>query len=163
MSLIFHIVLGALLIVAFYEDWKFRAITWLVFPAVGIVTLLIFILPGGDWKVPGSNLIFVLIIMTALTIWVSVRERKPTNIFKKHFGIGDLLFFIAILPLFGCQNFVLFFISGMMLSCLVHIGVTKKTQHLTIPLAGYLAVYVLLLKSASLVLNVDLFHITFLV
>ena len=163
MSLIFHIALGALLMVTFYQDWKYRAIVWFIFPGMAIAALLIFLLPGGDWRIPGSNLIFVLLVVALLFLWVSARERKLTNIFERHFGLGDLLFFIAIVPLFGHQNFVLFFISGMMFSGLIHLVVSYKMNRTSIPLAGYLALYVLLLKGVSLVFNTDLFHMYFFV
>lgn len=158
MNLIFHILLSALLLLAFYQDWKFRAITWLVFPLIISVTLLIFWQLGFNWKILGSNLIFVTIVMLVLFFYVSLRERKFTNIFENHFGFGDVLFFIAISPLFGITNFILFFISGMILSGIVHLIFSKNSTKQTIPLAGYLALYVLILKGTSAITNVDFFY-----
>jgi hypothetical protein len=96
MSPFFHIPLVALLLVTFYQDWKFRAVTWFVFPLVAIVSLLIFLRAGCDWKNVGSNLIFVLTVTGTLFLYVSLHQKTLTNIFHSHFGIGDFLFFIAI-------------------------------------------------------------------
>jgi hypothetical protein len=160
MSLAFHILLSFLLLVAFYEDWRYRAITWLVFPLLAIVTLLIFMDLSGNWKVLGSNLIFIGAVMISLIAYVSVKSRAITNIFVHHFGIGDLLFLVAVAPLFAADNFVLFFISGMMFSGLVHFFTGNRITAKTIPLAGYLAIYVLLLKACSAMTQADLFHHT---
>jgi len=129
------------------------------------MTLLIFWQLGWEWKVLGLNLIFVIVVMSVLFLYVSIREKKLTNIFENHFGIGDVLFFIAVSPLFSTTNFVLFFISGMILSGIFHLAISqmghyvaKSTTEKTIPLAGYLAVYVLLLKCTSVLSNVDLFN-----
>jgi len=157
MNLIFHILLSVLLGLAFYQDWKFRAISWLVFPLITIVALLIFLQPGGAWSNLGSNLTFVIVVISSLFIYVSMREKKLTNIFENHFGIGDALFFIAISPLFGSSNFILFFISGMILSGTFHLIILKRVNQKTIPLAGYLAVYVMLLQCSVGLSGIDVF------
>src|SRR5688500_11436731 len=110
MSMVFYTLLVVLLIVAFYQDCKYRAITWFVFPLLAVVALLIFVQLNGAWKALGLNLIFVLVVMSCPFGYISLREKKLTNIFAQHFGLGDLLFFIAVCPLFAPSNFILFFI-----------------------------------------------------
>lgn len=158
MSLVFQITLLFLLGLTFFQDWKFRAVHWFVFPLIALDALLIFFFQQEDWKVTGLNLTFVFIVIGVLFLYVSVREQKWTNIFKAHFGIGDVLFLIAIIPLFGNVNYILFFISGMVVSMLFHFGISLIKKSETIPLAGYLAVYLIGLKLISFFTNQDLFY-----
>lgn len=158
MSLVLQIILFLLLALAFVQDWKFRAIHWFVFPLIAIDSVLIFFLAQEDWKILGLNLIFVLIVMTVLFFYVSLREQEWTNIFERHFGIGDVLFFISVVPLFGSVNYVLFFISGMIFSGILHGFISLKRENTTIPLAGYLSIYLLLLRGVSYFLETDLFY-----
>lgn len=158
MSLVFQIILFLLLVVAFMQDWKFRAIHWFVFPLLAIDSVLIFFFAQQDWKILWLNLTFVLIIMSVLFFYVSLREQKWTNIFERHFGIGDVLFFIAVIPLFGSVNYVLFFITGMIFSGLLHGVVSLRKQASTVPLAGYLSLYLVALKGVSYFVESDLFY-----
>ena len=48
MSLALHSVLVLLLVAASYQDWKYRAIYWFVFPLIAVDALLIFFLQGND-------------------------------------------------------------------------------------------------------------------
>lgn len=158
MSLVFQIILILLLIIAFVQDWKYRAIHWFVFPLIAIDAVLIFFSTQQEWKILGLNLIFVLVVMTILFCYVSLREQKWTNIFENHFGIGDVLFFIAVIPLFGSVNYVLFFITGMIFSGIVHGFISLKKERSTIPLAGYLSVYLVALMGVSYFVEIDLFY-----
>jgi hypothetical protein len=160
MSLVVQILLLLLLGLTFFQDWKFRAVHWILFPLIALDACLIFFMQQGDWKVTGLNLTFVFIVISVLFIYVSVREQKWTNIFKAHFGIGDVLFLIAIIPLFGNTNYILFFISGMVISMLLHFGISLIKKSETIPLAGYLAVYLIGLKLISFLTDQDLFYTT---
>jgi hypothetical protein len=87
------------------------------------------------------SLFFLLVNILVLFVYVSLKLKKQTNIFKHYFGWGDLLFLIAIIPLFSTQNYILFFISGMLLSMLFHLTLNRFQKHLNIPLAGYLSLY----------------------
>ena len=72
--------------------------------------------------------------------------------------MGDVLFFLAITPLFGSTNYVLFFITGMFLSALFHGLISLKKKAGTIPLAGYLAMYLVALKGVGYWMHEDLFY-----
>ena len=161
MSPAVHITLVLFLALTFYQDWKYRAVHWFIFPILAVDALLIFFLREWDLQILGLNLTFVITVVTLLFIYISVRERKWTNIFERHLGIGDVLFFLAVTPLFSSQNYILFFITGMMVSGLAHgiLSLLKKRE--SIPLAGYLSVYVIALEAVRVIFDKDLFHYAF--
>ncbi len=158
MSLTLHILLILLLALACYQDWKYRAIYWFVFPLIAIVALLIFFMQQPDWNVLGLNLIFVSTVISLLFVYVSVKAKRWTNIFENHFGLGDVLFFLAITPLFSASNYVLFFITGMIFSAALHGLVSLRKAGKTIPLAGYLSVYLIALKGFCWFTGSDIFY-----
>lgn len=155
---IIHIILAILLGIAFYQDWKFRAISWILFPVIGGIALWSFYSVSLPWKIVLTNLVFVFVVIAFLMLYVSVKRGKPTNIFKVDFGLGDLLFLIAITPLFIGLNYILFFISGMFLSGIIHWILSFSKENSRIPLAGYLAVYLILIEGVDLLVDKDLFY-----
>lgn len=157
MGPVYHILMIPLLFLIYIQDWKHRAVHWILFPLLAADAFLIFLSRDGDMLTAGLNLTFVAIITGVLFCYVALREQRWTNIFKAHFGLGDLLFFIAISPLFGRENFMLFFISGMFFSLILHLIISAIKQIGHVPLAGYLAMYILMIDVTGWCLNKNLF------
>jgi hypothetical protein len=90
------------------------------------------------------NIGFIAINMIGLVGYYSLKSKSLVNPIDKFIGLGDLMFFMAITPLFNLKPFILFFISGLLFSLIIHAIVTifKKTK--TIPLAGYLSLFLML-------------------
>jgi len=153
-----HIVLLIILGFAFYQDWKFRAISWLVFPLLGLVAFSIFYLADVRLLTLVFNLFFLTCVLACLVIYVSIQRGKLTNIFKADLGLGDVLFLLAISPLFMDRNYILFFITGMLFSGIIHIIVFMRNKSEKIPLAGYLALYLIGLKTVDLFTASNLFY-----
>lgn len=153
-----HIALLFLLILSFYQDWKFRAISWMVFPALLACAATLFWLDDRRGETWLFNIVFLAVVFGSLFIYISFKRQRWVNLFKSDLGLGDVLFLIAISPLFSDRNFILFFISGMMLSGLIHWFVRFRDKDPKIPLAGYLALYVVGLKGVSFLIQNDLFY-----
>lgn len=126
----------------FYQDLKYRGIYWWLFPLLffglfaysgfvsGWVNVLLFLL----W-----NSFFVLLQVFLLTLYISFRKWKLTNIFKGYFGIGDLLFLISIACAFSVVNYVVFYVVSLLL-CIFITHLSKYAKMYSgekIPLAGY--------------------------
>jgi hypothetical protein len=156
MELGLTILLLLLLGISFYQDNKTRTVH--LFVLLGIAVLSFLLMKGDVWAQMLMNLLFVCIVMSSLFIYVSLKQRRLVNIFQAHFGIGDFVFFIAIAPLFSNQNYILFFISGMVFSAILHLIRAKGKSDLTIPLAGYLSIYLSGLLIVDLLLNTELLH-----
>jgi peptidoglycan/LPS O-acetylase OafA/YrhL len=100
-----------------------------------------------------TNIVFFLLIIGVLVLYMSVKNKKLLNPFDHYFGLGDLLFFLGITPLFLTYNFVLFFILSMVFSIVLQLMIQNKKEDKTIPLAGYSALLLLLFIGKDLLLH----------
>jgi inner membrane protein involved in colicin E2 resistance len=140
----FLIVLCSLVI--FIQDLKFRGVSWILFPIIFILcSIYNFIqLPALELVCNfGYNLIFLTILFFFVMIYFSIKNRKFVNITKELIGAGDLLFFVCLSALFSPINFILFFISSLLIITLVSglIILIIKNKKLQIPLAGLQAIF----------------------
>lgn len=134
-----------LLMSIFIQDWKDRAVYWWLFPPLLMIGGYQFYQTSYPIADAFASLYFLLMILVLLIGYVSFKRKKWVNIFKTDFGLGDVLFLIAIIPFFSHNAYIVFFISGMFLSLIVHRFVMMRKKS-TVPLAGYLALYVALIK-----------------
>lgn len=87
------------------------------------------------------NIGFIIINIVGLFLYFSIKNRRFINPIDEFIGLGDVLFFIAITPLFTRKPFIIFFVVSLILTLLSHsvVNTIKKTK--TIPLAGYLSLF----------------------
>ncbi len=145
-----------------YQDFKYRAISWFLFP----LAIFIFVFIGLNTINFDEllfyfliNISFILLQIITLTIYFSLKTWKLTNIFKRLFGIGDLLFLITISILFSPVNFILSLLIGLFFVLIIFLIINKivKNKRKIIPLAGALSIYYFLL----FILNYYIFDINF--
>lgn len=146
------------LLLGFVQDWKERSIHVVIFLAIAGIAVAKFCLTDFQFSLVGYNSLFVIAVFGLLMLYVSLKSGKGVNIFKEHFGIGDLVFFVAITPLFGNRNFILFFITGLILSAIIHLLVMLFKKESPIPLAGYLSLYLIGIIIVDKIINTDLFY-----
>ena len=137
-----------------YQDFKFRGIYWWLFPLLLSLFLLDVWLRYSFARLAataGSNIIFLIVQMFLLTVYVSLRKRKFTNIFKGYFGLGDLLFLLCIAFYFSCLNYIAFYLLSLMIVIVLTLtfGDRSRAEKEKIPLAGYQALLLLLIMTAS--------------
>lgn len=156
---IVHIILFGLLVFVIYQDWKIRAVHVLVFPLLAGCSVYLFWQMKLDWEILLLNSVFVLTIIGVLFLYISIKKGKLVNLFGEYFGLGDLLFLLAITPLFGQRNFMLFVITGIFLTLLIELVMMRKREDKTNPLAGYLAKYVIVAKAVALMFNPAILYI----
>ena len=136
-----EILLIGLLGVVVYQDFKFRAVSWVVFPALAVIALVLALVQIPGSELLGSALVnmgFVGLIFTGLTVYFSVKERALVNIVNKYIGVADLLLLIVIALLFSPVNFIVFYVVSLVLITLGSIVylIAKKNIKAEIPLAG---------------------------
>lgn len=105
------------------------------------------------------NILFVAINILGVILYFSIKRKNFVNPIDKQIGLGDVVFFIAMAPLFNLQHFMLFFIFGLLFSLITHgiFLVFKDTK--TIPLAGYLALFLIINVAGKSLLNIKtLYH-----
>jgi hypothetical protein len=79
---------------------------------------------------------------------MSLKSKKFINPFQHYFGLGDLLFYVSITPLFSQQIYILFFVLSMLFAIGLQFGLKKISTAETVPLAGFSALLlsIILLK-----------------
>lgn len=141
-------VMICLCVVAF-QDFRHRAVSWLLIPVLffGFVFIAIQITVWEDyWKELVFNSCFVLVQLVLLTMYMSVKNKKLVNIVNSFLGIGDILFFIVLAAAFSPFNFVTFYLVSTILTLLGYgIFVFVKKVKTEIPLAGAMASMLLVL------------------
>jgi len=143
--------------VIFAQDLKFRAIHMTLPIAVLALGLFIYFKNEHHYMGLVYNLLFLMITFLGLYIYLSLKKRDFKNPFKEAMGMGDILFFIAVVPLFSTHNYILFFITGMIFSIIgfMIIRMFVKTEY--VPLAGLLAMYLVMLRIGACCTDVDIF------
>ena len=128
----------ALLLAIAVQDIRHRAVFWLWFPVVFWVCFA-WNPHNVSLAQVGTNALFVLFLMLALTLYLSIRQRKLVRVWEGFFSWGDILFLFAITPLFTWMGFVYFFTIGTVITLLIHLVVASFSKDKSVPYAGYLA------------------------
>jgi hypothetical protein len=124
----------------FYQDLRYRSIHWLT-----VVTLFVALI-GFQWPMFYAmdvlyNLGFIAFLLGGLFFYLKIRKQGKINMFKEYFGLGDVLFLIAISPLIAFPWFVYFFTSGTIFTLLCFGIVSLIKRNPFIPYAGYFSLY----------------------
>lgn len=149
MNIALLIILVGLLGLVIYQDFKSRAISWFLIPLL-IIAFVIYGLLSLDMKQFATyfaiNLSLLLINLLVVTLFISIKEKKLTNIIDKYLGLGDVLFFLVLATVFSPINFILFFIGSILLTTFVYgvIILVNKQKQMLIPLAGAMSVLLIL-------------------
>lgn len=142
------------LVLVIYEDFTSRSIHW-----YWIALMILLALFASPWQVPYLlvNLLLVVFQLALLTLYFSFKHGKVVNILDRYLGLGDVLFLIPMGILFSPGNFISFFMLSLMLSLASHLmlQVCFLPGPKTIPLAGYMALTLLLLLAARFLLGWD--------
>ena len=133
-----------------YQDLRYRHINVLLPIAIYLL---------GFWmasqsssiilQVSAINSLFLLITFGGMVGYMSIKSRHLRNPFKHYFGLGDLLFLIAITPIFTIHRYITFFIFSLIFSIIVHFAFAKKKDS-TIPLAGHVSLCTIIALSIDL-------------
>ncbi|NQX41317.1 hypothetical protein HQN84_20875 [Pedobacter steynii] len=141
----------------FYQDMRYRAVYWICFPILAILLFgLKFSLTGfiDGLTEAGYGLLFLLIQLFFLWIYFSVKNKGMVNITNDYLGWGDILFLIAITFYLSPGNYVLFYISSLILVLIYALCTSsfqKENKH--IPLAGLQAALLALLMMTDHLLS----------
>lgn len=135
--MIFYVLI-VLLVLCLYQDVRSRSIHWVLFPLLLSASILLNFEQLSPLII-GMNLIFLVTLMLGLTLYISLKNRQWTNITAGYFSWGDILFLVAVLPLFDFPSFILFFTVGTMITLVIHLIVLLFRKQNGVPYAGYMA------------------------
>lgn len=160
-----------LLLIA-YQDFRFRAVSWILFPLLAVSLMLYTRLGYPALSIQHYFLQAVLkalfISIQLLLLWGYYRLRFPagSRALTTRLGLGDILFLYMILFYFSPLNFILFYISSLLaafLAGLVMRGLRPGSPTAkTIPLAGLQSFFFLIFITANIFLLYNPFDDTWL-
>jgi len=143
-----------------YQDFRYRAFSWVLVPV-----LLILLIVNSIW-IQGVDLVLKPILTNIATLgfimigtfaYMSLKKRKWVNIIDTHIGLGDMLLFVLLCVFFSPLNFIVFFVGSLTLITLAwgcYLFILRDWSR-TIPLAGAVAVLVIMLIGAKWCFNLN--------
>lgn len=143
--------LSGLLGFTFYEDLRYRGVSWWVFPITLILATSLSVSETGSWNFREWSLSFILLtslILATGSAYFLLKSRRMTD----DLGLGDVLFFVVIIPLFSTYHYVLFLSASFIGSLVIHLAINIIKPQKTIPLAGYQALMLSIYLTISTVL-----------
>lgn len=152
------ILLIIILAFIFVQDLRYRVIHVLLPISLGIVGYILLKQSGNTIYDLLPSFLFVSITVLGLWMYLSIKNRSLVNPLKSAIGIGDILFFVMIIPLFSFVNYIYFYIIGLLLSALIHILFSKRSKDNTIPLAGYLSTYLIILYTFEIITQSNILY-----
>jgi hypothetical protein len=132
-----------LLLITAYQDFKDRAISWFLIPLLAGLGLAkayfdgLFL--GFDYLASG---VYLTLIIGLVYLYFAFKNKSFQIDFTNNLlGIGDILFFIAMIPFFSFELYILLFVLGLIFSLIAHLIFNKIFPSPTIPLAGWLSLF----------------------
>jgi len=123
--------------ITLFQDVKYRGVHWSVFLLL-LASAAIYG-SGLAWVDIGINLMFLTGLLSALTLYLSLKQGHIVDITKGYFSWGDILFLIVLTPLFEWRMYMLVFVFGTIGVLLLHILAHLFKPQKSVPYAGYMA------------------------
>ncbi|MHC1705783.1 MAG: hypothetical protein AB9846_17915 [Tenuifilaceae bacterium] len=143
LQLILKIILIVLLTILFVQDIRSRKVSLYILIASFIVTVtLVFLVDRINLFDFGLNTLFILLQLIFLMFYLFVTGRKPSSLLKNYLGIGDILFWVIPAVYFQFLEFILFSLFCY-IAIVIGYGILYaiKRKSITIPLAGFMALF----------------------
>ncbi|MFY0602964.1 MAG: general secretion pathway protein [Flavobacteriaceae bacterium] len=148
-----NITIILLLFLTFYQDMKERKVML-------IVLVALFILSGflhSQFYILEIFLLNVLLNITIVSLVLFILFLYTRFVLHKKlfeaFGLGDAIFFLILSISFPIPTFLVIFSSSLLFAFILSIGLKKSMKDKTIPLAGFQALFVLLILLSNLLFN----------
>lgn len=137
-------------LVIFYQDVTTRSVVWYLFPAVAAIGVLHAYGELHSWQnvlvQTGINMGMLLLQVVLLKLYFILKKQRGGFI-DNQIGIGDILFLIACCGYFSPINFLFFYCTGLLFSLFLHLVINLVSkgykQEGSVPLAGYLALFMI--------------------
>ncbi len=149
----------AVLMLIFYQDMRYRGVSWFLFPAALLLLLGISFTErslGVFWNESLLNLSFLGIQMLLLTVWFHFKKVSLRELWKNYIGLGDLLFFLVAALALPFPVFPLFMVFSLVLSVVLALVVFRGK---TVPLAGLQSLFLALLYVMKPLVGFDLYQL----
>ncbi len=154
------IILSLSLALITFQDYRYRAVSWFLFP---IAALALFFINFHNVSFEQilvnqlSNLGFLCLQFLILLLFFRVRNISSQDILKKQIGLGDVLFFIVLALGLPTTLFILFFVGSLIVSLAAGLILFSKS---TVPLAGLQSAMLLVLITLNFLGVINMYAIT---
>ncbi len=137
-----------------YQDIKQREVLWFLFPVAAL-------LMGVSYYVHTEPLLFAmnsamnlsLIVVILMILFLYAKFKLKKSFLQETFGLGDLLFFVAFALGFPFVTFVVVFVFSLLFSLILTLVIQSKEAKPTVPLAGYMAIFLMVVFCVSWMLR----------
>ncbi|OWP85288.1 hypothetical protein BWK59_00700 [Flavobacterium davisii] len=85
-----------------------------------------------------------------MVLYMRIRHKNFANPLQAYFGLGDVLFFVSITPLFELKKYLVFLITSMLFAIILYFLFLKEKEIKSIPLAGFSSIllgFILIVKN----------------
>ena len=123
------------------QDLRSRSVYWFLFPLL-VIFLISIRVRYETWSQLEQptliNICFLLLQLTILTAYFSLKNRKWINLSKQLLGSGDIFFLLSIAFYLSVLNYLFFYITSLIviLSSWLIFQIKKEKKSRYIPLAG---------------------------
>jgi hypothetical protein len=131
-----------------YQDFKYRAVSWILFAMLAILCICLHLLFNQSWEDFGRqaliNNIFLLIQVSIAFVLLFFKNNRKKVDMKSKIGLGDILFLIAVSFLLPFMVFAIYYLGSLVFSLLIYFFILRRSQepvNKTIPLAGLQAIF----------------------
>jgi hypothetical protein len=146
-----------------YEDFRYRAVSWILFPVLAFLGFLFSIYMNSPVQtILGNALIntFIIITQLALLKLFFILCRPADAALSGKIGEGDIYLIGATVFFFSPVNFILFLVSSLIFTLVAHLLFAKASLYTTsvktIPLAGFQSFFIILCITYGLIFKLNL-------
>lgn len=133
-----------------FQDFKERMVSWILFPVVGLLLGFLYIWNTSFeqfYPFVFTNMLLISGIVLFLFLYTKYIARM--EFLNVSFGLGDLLFFYAFALGFPTMTFLILFVGSILFSLAVFLITKGKQENETIPLAGLMGFFLIVVLIAS--------------
>ncbi|MCB2196739.1 MAG: hypothetical protein KQH79_12825 [Bacteroidetes bacterium] len=154
-----------LIILAFivYQDFRFKAVSWIFFPVgfvLGIVVALLEVNLHNLLINSATILLFLIFQLAIIMLFTRLKYKKTKNVFNSVFGLGDILFLTMIVPFFSPINFLLYFILSLIFTLVTFIlfSKTRVLKSPRVPLAGLQSMFLIIVIISQIICKFSFYN-----
>ena len=159
MEYLLSVILVFLLLAIIYQDFRYRAVSWYIFPLAAMVLIIqILIRNENEWLYVLINTALISTQLIILSCWYFIREKRIFNIINNKIGLADVLLFYVFALAFFPVTYILFISGSFIFSLLLHSLLSNHLKNRSkIPLAAYMAIFYFILQSLFYIKGIDPF------
>lgn len=148
MKLLVEFLICGLLSLIAYQDYRYRAVSWILFPLLAVLFGVLTFICGNAFLLviyTLTNLVFLSLNMAILALYFIFRKVTIRSLFTVYLGIGDLLFFCCLCFLFNPKRYILFYLVSLILAAIAFSLIRLVKKKTSIPLAGFQSIVLICL------------------